>query len=175
MKTSNYRRNIMGTVSFDGIAPGMRKPQDFIVCPMQDSGEQISIQMKHLLYINGVGAIVDIDRRATSSGDYAQLYDAIKEQSGVCDKWAFAEIVELDRHQEHSGVFWDWELAGPDGASYRIHVLPDVSKNAVAACKAHIRRSFDCVRMSVNRITRLIPFVMPTFNHEEINLREIKS
>mgnify|MGYP000084212747 CR=1 FL=1 len=31
---SNIHRNIMGTASFDGKFPGMRKPQDFIVYPM---------------------------------------------------------------------------------------------------------------------------------------------
>lgn len=30
---SNIRKNIMGTVSFDGLFPGMRKAQDFIVYP----------------------------------------------------------------------------------------------------------------------------------------------
>ncbi len=30
---SNIRRNCMGTTSFDGKFPGMRKPQDFIVYP----------------------------------------------------------------------------------------------------------------------------------------------
>ena len=31
---SNIRKNIMGTISFDGLFTGMRKPQDFIVYPM---------------------------------------------------------------------------------------------------------------------------------------------
>lgn len=44
---TNCRKNIMGTVSFDGQFSGMRKPQDFIVYPMQDSGEQIRIQSDH--------------------------------------------------------------------------------------------------------------------------------
>jgi hypothetical protein len=43
----NCHRNIMGTVSFDGRFQGMRKPQDFIVYPMQDSGEEIAIQSEH--------------------------------------------------------------------------------------------------------------------------------
>ena len=30
---SNIRKNIMGTISFDGLFPGMRKAQDFIVYP----------------------------------------------------------------------------------------------------------------------------------------------
>lgn len=41
------KRNIMGTVSFDGQFPKMRKPQDFIVYPMQDSGPVITIQSDH--------------------------------------------------------------------------------------------------------------------------------
>lgn len=44
---TNCKRNCMGTVSFDGKFPGMRKPQDFIVYPMQDSGEIITIQSDH--------------------------------------------------------------------------------------------------------------------------------
>jgi len=49
MKTqiTNCHRNIMGTVSFDGLFAGMRKAADFIVYPMQDSGERISIQSDH--------------------------------------------------------------------------------------------------------------------------------
>lgn len=38
------RKNIMGTVSFMGKFNGMRKAQEFIVYPMQDSGPVIQIQ-----------------------------------------------------------------------------------------------------------------------------------
>ncbi len=41
---TNYHKNIMGTVSFDGKFGSMRKTQDFIVYPMQDSGPIIQIQ-----------------------------------------------------------------------------------------------------------------------------------
>lgn len=44
---TNCHKNIMGTVSFDGRFPGMNKAQDFIVYPMQDSGEIITIQSDH--------------------------------------------------------------------------------------------------------------------------------
>lgn len=44
---TNCKRNCMSTVSFDGKFPGMKKPQDFIVYPMQDSGEIITIQSGH--------------------------------------------------------------------------------------------------------------------------------
>jgi len=38
------RKNIMGTVSFSAKFPGMRKEQEFIAYPMQDSGQQIKVQ-----------------------------------------------------------------------------------------------------------------------------------
>lgn len=41
---SNFTVNILGTVSFDGKFKGMRKAQNFIVYPMQDSGTVIHIQ-----------------------------------------------------------------------------------------------------------------------------------
>ena len=43
---SNIRRNIMGTTSFDGLFPGMRKAQDFTVYPVkseQDAG-RVTVQ-----------------------------------------------------------------------------------------------------------------------------------
>ncbi len=43
---SNIRKNCMGSVSFDAVFPGMRKPQDFIVYPIKadDSPAAIRIQ-----------------------------------------------------------------------------------------------------------------------------------
>lgn len=58
---SNCHKNIMGTVSFDGQFLGMRKAQDFIVYPMQDSGTTIKVQSKTRIgtidLFNGVAAI----------------------------------------------------------------------------------------------------------------------
>lgn len=42
MKISNIRKNIMGTISFDAICPKWRKPQSFIVYPIQ-SGEDAKV------------------------------------------------------------------------------------------------------------------------------------
>lgn len=46
-KITNCRKNTMGTASFDGLFPSMRKAEDFIVYPMQDSGTEIRIQSDH--------------------------------------------------------------------------------------------------------------------------------
>lgn len=57
---TNCHRNIMGTLSFDGRFGKMRKPEDFIVYPMQDSGTGIRIQSEHRF------GCIDLD---TGSGD----------------------------------------------------------------------------------------------------------
>ncbi len=41
---ANLHRNCMGTTSFDGRFPGMRKSQDFIVYPMREHAEYAQIQ-----------------------------------------------------------------------------------------------------------------------------------
>lgn len=41
---TNLNRNCLGTASFDGQFPGMRKAQDFIVYPMKSGDNEISIQ-----------------------------------------------------------------------------------------------------------------------------------
>lgn len=126
--------------------------------------------MKHLLYCDGVGARVDINPREITSGDYAQIYDAFCDQAGKRRKDHWVDIVRLDTHESHAGVFWDWELAGPGGASYRLHVLPDVSEAQVKQCKAYVRRSFDVVHLECNRIHKLIEFKIPELRHEDVKL-----
>jgi hypothetical protein len=43
-KISNFRRGMMGTIEFDGLCQGMRRPQQFIVYPMHEASEKIVIQ-----------------------------------------------------------------------------------------------------------------------------------
>ena len=40
-KISNFHRNIMGTISFDGLFPGMRKASDFTVYPISKEGAKV--------------------------------------------------------------------------------------------------------------------------------------
>lgn len=41
IQISNFHKNIMGTMSFDGLFPGMRKASDFIVYPISKSGTKV--------------------------------------------------------------------------------------------------------------------------------------
>jgi hypothetical protein len=43
---TNIRKNIMGTLSFDGKFPGMRKEQDFIVYPIQADEAPVQIKIQ---------------------------------------------------------------------------------------------------------------------------------
>lgn len=78
MKTqvTNCHKNIMGTVSFDGQFPGMNKPQDFIVYPMQDSGEKIRIQSDHrfgLVNLSTGAGVISANRAQYANGMWLQL------------------------------------------------------------------------------------------------------
>jgi hypothetical protein len=125
---------------------------------------------RYLLYCDGIGAVVELDPREVTSGDYGQIYDAFAEQAGKRRKDHFVDIVKLDRDEMRDGVFWDWELAGPSGASYRMHVLPGTDEQAVKKVKDFLRRSFDVVRLECNRIHKLIEFQMPALKHEQVKL-----
>lgn len=71
-KISNCKRGIMGTVEFDGQFTGMRKAQDFVVYPMQDSGNIISIQSDHRF-----GRIDLATGKGTLSANRAQYANSI--------------------------------------------------------------------------------------------------
>lgn len=47
IQITSCNHNIMGTVSFNGKFPTMKKAEDFIVYPMQDSSFEICIQSEH--------------------------------------------------------------------------------------------------------------------------------
>ena len=86
---TNCHKNIMGTASFDGKFPGMNKPQDFIVYPMQDSGNQIKIQSDHRfgLIDLGCGAGVISANRAQYAND---LWLQLCQMRGTAKKFTLA-------------------------------------------------------------------------------------
>jgi hypothetical protein len=73
---TNIRKNIMGTVSFDGQFDGMRKPQDFIVYPMKNPGKMIYVQSDNrFAEIDLEGGHVRLSRSARGIG-FAGLVSA---------------------------------------------------------------------------------------------------
>lgn len=81
---SNMHRNIMGTVSFDGVFPGMRKAQDFIVYPVQEheSPSILKIQSDHVFgYLDTRDGTLTYAKGRDSSGlmyTCAKLSGALK-------------------------------------------------------------------------------------------------
>lgn len=60
---TNIRKNRMGTVSFDGMFPGQRKAQDFIVYPLgaEDPGLRLLVQSdKRIGYIHTADGRVEL-------------------------------------------------------------------------------------------------------------------
>ena len=85
---SNCHRNIMGTVSFDGKFANMRKPEDFIVYPMHDSGSEVHIQSGHRF------GRLDLDTgKGILSARRAQYANAVWLQ--MCQIRGTAEAIEL--------------------------------------------------------------------------------
>lgn len=82
---TNCTKNCLGTVSFDGKFAGMRKPQDFIVYPMQDSGEIITIQSDHRF-----GQINLATGKGVLSANRAQYANTIWLAMSIRDKTAVA-------------------------------------------------------------------------------------
>lgn len=60
---SNVKGNLMGTVSFDGLFPGQRKAQDFIVYPMDKATHLAKVQSdKRAGFINLVDGEVKLSK-----------------------------------------------------------------------------------------------------------------
>lgn len=100
MKTqiTNCKKNIMGTVSFDGLFTGMRKAQDFIVYPMQDSGTIISIQSDHRF------GRLDLETgRGILSANRAQYANSMHLAACVATKTAVAITLDAEELQTLRG------------------------------------------------------------------------
>jgi len=114
--------------------------------------------MMYLIYTsNGIGAFVDVPPGLSSDG-YGELQERFVKKHNPRDKYErYAEMVRLwPDHRTANGVYYDWGLAGPDGAWYTVIKTPDITTEQVKEAKRQIRRDGDVVTMSVLRIKRLV-------------------
>lgn len=111
----------------------------------------------YLIHFDGIGALLNLDTAATSADRFGELQRAFAAQAGggASD---YADMMRLDRGFVAEGLFYHSELAGPNGASYEVVRFPTTTDDQVERARAFIRRSFDCVRLRVLRISRLIDF-----------------
>lgn len=72
---SNIHKNIMGTTSFDGQFSGMRKPQEFIVYPINSEATSIQIQSDTRFgYIEISTGVCTLSASHAGGGAYAFHY-----------------------------------------------------------------------------------------------------
>jgi hypothetical protein len=60
--------------------------------------------------------------------------------------------------QQAAGVYYSWELAGPDGASFQLYQTPDVTDEQIAEAKQGIRRSQDVVSLQVLKVRTMLDY-----------------
>lgn len=102
--------------------------------------------MNYLITANGRGTLMDIPR-GTSSEDWGILLRAYAEQAKEPSEFVADAISLWPENVAPGGVTYDWELAGPGGASYRLHIWTDTTKEAEQQAVNYVKRSFDVVRL----------------------------
>ncbi len=116
--------------------------------------------MKHLIHAaNGIGAIIDMPRNVRSEG-WGEIQAAfVAEYDPSHSSWnSYALMLRLYDDQQHLGVWYDEELAGPDGASFLVIQLPDSGEQNVRRCVGRIKSYGDVVRLQRLVIKKLVDF-----------------
>lgn len=116
--------------------------------------------MTYIIHGNGKGAEIDIPAETTSE-QYGEIFAAFTAQHGKRD--SYASVVKIDRQQVIGGVFYDWGLAGPDGAWYELFQWDENSNEDVKAAEDKLRREQDVVRLRVIQLKR-VAFEIPQSN-----------
>ena len=106
---------------------------------------------KYLIHFKGHGVVHDIDNATTTSEKWGEiLRDFASENGGKGD---YAEAISLYPDcVTPNGVAYDWELAGPGGASFRLHQWPNINKEQIDEAKRYLKRTQDVVRLVVLKL-----------------------
>jgi hypothetical protein len=102
--------------------------------------------LKYLMFCGSTATIVEIPPEFTSD-QYGELQQRFAEQCGR--RGEFASMRRLHDSQRVHGVYFDWWLSGPDGASFELFRMPDTPVDDVKRAAAKIYRDQDVVRMKV--------------------------
>lgn len=112
------------------------------------------------MHCNGYGAVIDMPKDKPSEY-WGEVQDSFIQACGYDPTVTWVDMVHLYPEHAVEGVTYDWELAGPSGASFRLHRMPDHTPEQIDKAKATLRRERDVVRMSVLHIKKIIPFTLP--------------
>lgn len=116
--------------------------------------------MKYLLHCEGVGALIDMPRDKPSAY-WGDVQDSFISRCGKDPTVTWCDMIHLWPEHVVEGVTYDWELAGPSGASFRLHRMPEHTHEQIEAAKGHLRRERDAVRIGVIHVKKLIKFTLP--------------
>lgn len=115
----------------------------------------------YLIHSKGKGRLLQVNVASTTAHDFGRMQEnfAVEANSGHRPKHSwdrYASMVQLDPHNTANGVYYDWGLAGPDGAWFALIALPGTSDDDIALAKRVIRQRDDVVRFYVVRIRKMI-------------------
>lgn len=102
--------------------------------------------MKFIIFAGKHAAIIDVPSELSSDG-YGILQQWFAKH--VKSRHEFAVMRSLWSHANINGVWYNEELAGPDGASFEVFALPDITEETVMSAVRKIRRDFDVVSLRV--------------------------
>jgi hypothetical protein len=106
-----------------------------------------------------VGTIIEADTVHWSRDDFTRIRKAfVKEHGDTMVGDDCAEFITLWPGDQIDGVYYDWWLAGPNGADYRVILLPGDTREKERAVKRALRNSFDVVHMSTLKIHNRVDF-----------------
>lgn len=109
---------------------------------------------RYLFYYNGRAQYRNIPA-LTSSEEWGRL---LREFAGnKTDANGIPEYAEAIRYNTcdvtPQGIPYDWELAGPDGASFRLHLLRNETKEQIDEAVRFLRNTQDVVRIILLKAT----------------------
>ena len=117
--------------------------------------------MKYLIITHDkVASIIDVPS-GTSSDDYGTIQEEFAKQHAASVKNVYeryAHMVRLDPWYVEFGIYYDYSLAGADGAWFTLFKLPDDTQEDLKNAKAKIRRDHDVVRLDTVIIKKLVNF-----------------
>ena len=113
---------------------------------------------RYIIHANGNGAEIDIPA-GTTSDEYGQFHEAFAAKYAAPGV-TYASLVKREWDQVIGGVFYDWGLAGPDGAWFEVFQWAENSKEEVQAAVNKLRRDQDVVRLHVTKLRR-VAFEIP--------------
>ena len=111
---------------------------------------------KYLITYNQKGRILNIDTKSMTSNDFGVLQEKFAKEAGAKKNNEFAYMFKLWESYKINDIYYDYELAGPDGASFLLFAFPEHTKEDIRKAKKQIKNNDDVVRLSVEYIKEWI-------------------